>query len=191
MIDWFYDVLVFFERGGMVMWSILFASLLLWYFLFERYWFLFFELEPHKKQVIQRWIKFSAYGCANADYLRGFMLRTFEAPLKNHLPLITTLVEILPLLGLLGTISGMIKVFDVITVFGAGNARGMASGISEALITTMAGLVTALSGLYLSAHLKAKSAKQSESFEMLLKKNRATAVQTEKSLGGVKDEASA
>ena len=47
----------------------------------------------------------------------------------------------------------MIQTFDVITVFGNGNARGLAGGISVALLTTMSGLVTALSGLYFSANL--------------------------------------
>jgi biopolymer transport protein ExbB len=77
---------------------------------------------------------------------------------------IHTLSSILPLLGLLGTINGMIKVFEVITVFGVGNARGMAAGISEALITTMAGLVTALSGLYFCVNLQSLTERASDHF---------------------------
>ena len=69
---------------------------------------------------------------------------------------IRTLTGALPMLGLLGTVDGMIQTFDVLSVFGTGNARGMAGGISVALITTMAGLVTALSGLYFSTELETR-----------------------------------
>ena len=68
--------------------------------------------------------------------------------------LIKTLTMALPMLGLLGTVHGMIQTFDVMTVFGTGNTRGMAGGISIALITTMGGLLTALSGLYFSTQLQ-------------------------------------
>jgi biopolymer transport protein ExbB len=66
----------------------------------------------------------------------------------------------LPMLGLLGTVSGMIQTFDVMTVFGTGNARGMAGGISVALITTMGGLLTALSGLYFSTQLTQRAERE-------------------------------
>jgi biopolymer transport protein ExbB len=58
------------------------------------------------------------------------------------------------MLGLLGTVAGMIQTFDVLAVFGTGNARGMAGGISIALITTMGGLLTSLSGIYFSTQLE-------------------------------------
>ena len=70
---------------------------------------------------------------------------------------IETMMQILPLLGLLGTVVGMIKVFDVMTFFGTGNARLMASGISQATIPTMAGLVAAISGLYIANLLKRRA----------------------------------
>jgi biopolymer transport protein ExbB len=64
------------------------------------------------------------------------------------MPLLATLIAICPLLGLLGTVTGMIQVFDVLSATGTGNARAMASGIAQATLPTMAGLVVALSGLY-------------------------------------------
>ena len=60
------------------------------------------------------------------------------------------LIKLCPLLGLLGTVTGMIHVFDVMAVTGTGNARAMASGISLATIPTMAGMVIAIAGLYFS-----------------------------------------
>ena len=58
-----------------------------------------------------------------------------------------------PLLGLLGTVTGMITTFDVISEFGTGNARALASGISEALVTTQSGLVVAVPGLLIGGFL--------------------------------------
>jgi len=78
----------------------------------------------------------------------------FRSLCTKRLEVIRTLTSVLPLVGLLGTVSGMIKVFQVITIFGTGNTRGMAAGIAEALLTTMAGLLTALSGLYFVSNLE-------------------------------------
>jgi len=77
--------------------------------------------------------------------------------LDRHLGLIGVLAALAPLLGLLGTVTGMIATFDIISIFGTGNARAMAGGISEALITTQTGLVVAIPGLYMSNFLNRRS----------------------------------
>ena len=64
--------------------------------------------------------------------------------LERYINVIGTIAVICPLLGLLGTVTGMIKAFDVITVRGVGNPGDLAGGISEALITTAAGLIVAI-----------------------------------------------
>ncbi len=77
-------------------------------------------------------------------------LRLDEAVLKEtstlerHLWLVKTVSVVAPLLGLLGTVTGMIQTFQAITLFGAGDPKMMAGGISEALVTTMLGLITAI-----------------------------------------------
>ena len=70
--------------------------------------------------------------------------------LENFLWLVKTVSVVAPLLGLLGTVTGMIKTFQAITLFGAGDPRMMAGGISEALVTTMLGLMTAIPLVLLS-----------------------------------------
>lgn len=79
------------------------------------------------------------------------------ASLDRHLTLIAVLARIAPLLGLLGTVTGMIATFDIISVFGTGNVRGMADGISQALITTQTGLLVAIPGLYMSHFLRQRA----------------------------------
>lgn len=70
--------------------------------------------------------------------------RSESAKLDKFLPSLQTIVAIAPLLGLLGTVLGMIKIFDIIALQGTGNAEALSSGIAEALITTAAGLVVAI-----------------------------------------------
>ena len=70
---------------------------------------------------------------------------------------LNALIKMFPLLGLLGTVSGMIQVFDVVAVHGTGNPRLLASGISLATIPTMAGLVCALSGLFVYSRLQSRA----------------------------------
>jgi len=73
-----------------------------------------------------------------------------SSKLENFLWLVKTVSVVAPLLGLLGTVTGMIKTFQAITLFGAGDPRMMAGGISEALVTTVLGLITAIPLVLLS-----------------------------------------
>jgi len=81
----------------------------------------------------------------------------YVSSLDNYLSVIQVLAGTAPLLGLLGTVTGMIATFDIIAGFGTGNARAMAGGISEALITTQSGLLVAIPGLYMSNFLKRRA----------------------------------
>jgi biopolymer transport protein ExbB len=73
-----------------------------------------------------------------------------EVPrINKHLPLLKIIAAVAPLLGLLGTVTGMIVTFQAITLFGAGDPRLMAGGISQALITTVLGLCVAIPMLLL------------------------------------------
>lgn len=90
------------------------------------------------------------------DILRECSMRQ-AATLDSSLAAIGILVSTAPLLGLLGTVLGMIQTFQVISIFGTGNANAMANGISVALITTEAGLLVAVPGIFLSGMLLQRS----------------------------------
>jgi biopolymer transport protein ExbB len=79
--------------------------------------------------------------------------------------MIKTLVALCPLFGLLGTVTGMIKVFEVMAVSGSGNVRAMAAGVSQATIPTMAGMVGALSGVLLVTILTRRAAHEVQFLE--------------------------
>jgi biopolymer transport protein ExbB len=84
------------------------------------------------------------------------MLAAERVDLGRHLPLIAVLASLATLLGLLGTILGMVQTFGVITVHGTRDVGRFADGISQALVTTQAGLVTALPILVLHGWLRGR-----------------------------------
>lgn len=142
------------ENGGTVLWLILFTSLLMWTLIIERYVFVYLLHPREIKAVIAQWQQRVERKSWCAQQIRQGMITENSMALNRYLMTIRTLIVALPMLGLLGTVDGMIQTFDVMTVFGTGNARGMAGGISVALITTMGGLLTALSGLYFITQLE-------------------------------------
>jgi biopolymer transport protein ExbB len=87
------------------------------------------------------------------DFILDETVVRLVSSLDTHLSTIRILAGVAPLLGLLGTVTGMMDTFDVITIFGTGNAKAMAGGISIALITTQTGLMVSIPGLYMSGFL--------------------------------------
>jgi biopolymer transport protein ExbB len=80
-----------------------------------------------------------------------------QSRVSTMLPVIAITAATAPLLGLLGTVSGMIATFNLITLFGSGDPKPLAGGISEALITTMFGLVVAIPALIVHAFLSRRA----------------------------------
>ena len=81
-----------------------------------------------------------------------------EVPkLTNRLTLIKIISVVAPLIGLLGTVTGMINTFQAITLFGTGDPKLMAGGISQALVTTVLGLVVAIPMVFISTLLNTLS----------------------------------
>ena len=148
------------ESGGTVLWLILFTSILMWTLIIERYVFVYFQHPRVVKHQIAEWQKRKDRSSWYAHQIRQGMIAESRVSLQRYLMSIRTLTVALPMLGLLGTVNGMIQTFDVMTVFGTGNTRGMAGGISIALITTMGGLLTALSGMYFSTQLTQRVARE-------------------------------
>ncbi len=147
----------FFDQGGPVTWVILFASILMWALILDRYWFYLVLLPGERQRTETIWHALSHLTVEMKRRRREALIATYGRRIRRFLSSIRTLTGVLPLLGLLGTVSGMIDTFDVMAEFGQRNVRGMASGISQALFTTMAGLMTALSGYYFSVNLDARA----------------------------------
>jgi biopolymer transport protein ExbB len=158
----------FFEAGGDVLFGILFVTILMWTLIIERIWFYYIVLPQRLKSTKERWDSRSDTFSWYARQIRQQMVSEIGVECRRYLQIIKALMAILPLLGLLGTVTGMISVFDVMAFAGTGNARLMAAGVSKATIPTMSGLVAALSGLYFVAWLEQKSTREVEKIADLL-----------------------
>jgi biopolymer transport protein ExbB len=156
--------------GGWIMLAIMGLSCVMWSLILDRYLFLWRGEKKFRESILSQW-RGQACGRQHPlvkQRLRKGITAAFQARLSNWLGTIQLITAVLPLLGLLGTVTGMIKTFDVMTVFGSGNVRGMAEGISQALITTMAGLLTALTGMFFSGDLNQRIARLTEKFSEYL-----------------------
>lgn len=161
------------KAGGFVMWPILLCSVVSLAIVVERFWSLQTKRITPKNLVSQIWQwakvghldskrvndirvesplgKLLAAGLVNLKHDREVMKESIEEAgrqvtheLERFLNTLGTIAEITPLLGLLGTVIGMIKVFTVITTMGVGDPSILSEGISEALITTATGLTVAI-----------------------------------------------
>jgi biopolymer transport protein ExbB len=182
------QIIEYFRSGGVVMFPILIISLWMWGLIIER--LIYFRRiergdmtldqaaeavrggsvdEPHicglRAAVAAGFLKERTGSTElNRDILKHCAMR--QRPLlRRRLAVIGILAAIAPLLGLLGTVTGMMTTFDVISIFGTGNARAMAAGISEALLTTQSGLLVAIPGLYMSIYLNRRAGRLEDRFD--------------------------
>lgn len=144
----------FLQAGGPVLWLIGFTAFLLAALIIERYWYIRKDYPGEVGQLVCRWHYRSERHSWFALRIREAMISDAGIRLNRTLPVIRLLVALCPMIGLLGTVTGMMGVFDVIAILGTGNARAMASGISKATIPTMAGMMVAIPGLYFRADLQ-------------------------------------
>ena len=156
------DVQAFLETGGDVLNFIGFITIVMWTLMLERFYY-FYRVFPTVAEAAQRdWQERDDHSSWGAHQIRRLKVSELRMQLEDGLAYIRVLVALCPLLGLLGTVTGMIEVFDVMAVAGSGNAKAMAGGVSKATIPTMAGMVAALSGLILSARLEQFAADEGE-----------------------------
>ena len=179
MIDRFWTTWEYLSQGGWVMIPMAVASLVMWTMILERYGTFrrlggrdietvdalrALEGEPvpdrgsgQRRKVLEGFLT----ARSGIDSLDRIILRSVTEKnrrfLRKKLAFIAVLAGVAPLLGLLGTVLGMIQTFDVIAIFGTSNAKAMAGGISVALVTTQAGLVVAIPGLFVSGFLTRRS----------------------------------
>jgi len=138
----------FLEAGGPVLWVVFVVAVALWALIIERCWFYRSGEESLSSELVREWELLQERKSWNAARVRESLLSRARTQLEHNLALLRVLVTISPLLGLLGTVTGMIEVFDVMALSGTGNARLMAAGVSQATVPTMAGMVVALVGLF-------------------------------------------
>jgi biopolymer transport protein ExbB len=152
----------FMDLGGPVLYLIAGLLVVMWFMILER---LLYFRGAHKtavKAAIDEWESRDERSSWAAHMVREELVSSVAVKTRENLPMIQACVALAPLFGLLGTVTGMIEVFQVMAINGTSNARAMAGGVSQATVPTMAGMVAALSGLFLSFWLQRKAEQERE-----------------------------
>lgn len=140
----------FMQAGGPVLYLVAALVFLMWVLVFDRWWYLRIELPVELAAVVAAWEARPDRHSWQARQLRRALLARLADRVLRNLALIRACVAACPLLGLLGTVSGMMLVFDVLAT-GSGDSRALVDGVARATIPTMAGMVAAISGLLANA----------------------------------------
>ena len=150
----FVSLLDFFDRGGPVIFILFVVAIIMITLLVERLIFFINDLKKLSADRVSevrecpsdnKWVR-------NKIKLKNISILNSES--SKNLLMIQGLIALCPLLGLLGTVTGMIEVFDIMAITGTGNARAMASGIARATLPTMTGLFISIVGLFLLTAIK-------------------------------------
>ena len=158
-----------FDRGGPVLYILFLVTLFIWFIIFSKY------LATTYNN--RNWIKKNYNNFSNGISINKNNIHLFEESFLIHIKRIATqrlkmldgLIGLCPMLGLLGTVYGMIEVFEVLAVLGTGNPRAMSTGVAKATIPTMAGMTIALSGLFFKFDLANRVERYQEEARIYLK----------------------
>ena len=137
-----------FVRGGPVLYLLFLLSGLIFYLLVDKYVFIFFK---SKNFLISSVDDFSnEYSPSNTNYrfIQNTLISSVKREANKNIKILDGFIGMCPMIGLLGTVYGMIEVFEVLSFLGTGNPRAMSSGVAMATIPTMSGMVITVFGLY-------------------------------------------
>jgi len=148
--------------GGFVVVLIFAAAVVMWTIVIERWWYFNRVLPQQSELLIEVWKARSEHLSWTAHQVRKAMISRLNAAMVANLPLLRVLVPLCPLLGLLGTVTGMLNVFDVMAARGSADARSMANGVSEAMICTLSGLAVSITGLYPNFYFRRRVTRETE-----------------------------
>ncbi|MEZ5525839.1 MAG: MotA/TolQ/ExbB proton channel family protein [Pseudomonadales bacterium] len=160
MSDSFDALLSFMGLGGTVLWLIALLVFAMWTLILERLIFHRVGYRAFRHQLLEVWTTREDKSSWYARRIREAMLSRAGQAIDRNMALIKTLILLCPLFGLLGTVTGMIEVFTVLSVAGSGDVKPIAAGISRATIPTMAGMVAALSGVFAMTWLSRRAVRE-------------------------------
>ena len=148
--------------GGPFVGWILLCGIVMWTLVVERLWYFAVLLPRDVKDTLAAWNARSERHTWCARQIRRAMISRLNAGMTSTLPLLKVLVPLAPLLGLIGTVSGMLEVFESMALRGSADARAMATGVSHAMICTLSGLAVSITGLYPVYHFGSRARRETE-----------------------------
>ena len=135
------------DGGGPFVFLIFLNGVVMWTLIIERFWYFKRLLPQETNDAIAKWNARSDHLSWCARQIREAMISRLRNAMSANLLLMRVLVPLAPLLGLIGTVSGMLEVFDSMALRGSADARTMATGVSHAMFCTMSGLAVSILGL--------------------------------------------
>ncbi|AXQ28490.1 MotA/TolQ/ExbB proton channel family protein [Solimonas sp. K1W22B-7] len=147
--------------GPLVLW-ILLAGIVMWTLIFERLWFFHTQLSPMVTGLLADWKGRPEHQSWASHQVRKAMISRLNGAMAANMPMLKVLIPMCPLLGLVGTVHGMLEVFDSMSILGSADARTMASGVSKAMNCTMTGLAVSVTGMYPVFYFQSAIRKQTE-----------------------------
>ena len=149
------------EGGTFVIW-IFMCGVVLWTLVIERYWYFSRVFPREQAKLLERWNARTERSSWTARSIRQAMISRLNGGMTANFPMLRALVPLAPLLGLIGTVSGMLEVFDSMALRGSADARSMASGVSHAMICTVTGLAVSITGLYPVFYFQSRAKRETE-----------------------------
>ncbi|HET6656058.1 MAG TPA: MotA/TolQ/ExbB proton channel family protein [Gammaproteobacteria bacterium] len=150
------------EQGGPIVLGIFALGVLLWALIAERIWYFWRVLPRQVANVRAQWEARSDHSSWCARQIRAAMISQVNVSMTSGFPLLAVMVPMAPLMGLVGTVTGMLQVFSSMELLGTADARSMAAGVSAAMICTICGLVVAVSGLYPVYYFRTRAIRETE-----------------------------
>jgi biopolymer transport protein ExbB len=159
----------FMSAGGSVLWLIAILAAFMWAIILERIWYLNTGHKTYMQELSAEWEAVGDHTTWRAQQIKDKLTSQAKTEVNKYLSLVNTCVALAPLFGLLGTVTGMIEVFQVMAFTGGGDARSMAGGVSKATLPTMAGMTTALSGVFATIYLTSAKNREENSIKEIIK----------------------
>lgn len=158
----FNELQAFLERGGFALTLIFITTFFMWALILERFFYFQFTHKVVADEAISEWQSRSDRKTTYAHWVKDKIVTQVRKSAEMNITLTKALVALAPLLGLLGTVTGMIEVFEIMAYTGGSDAKAMSAGVSKATIPTMAGMVASLSGILFSSGLDKRAARATQ-----------------------------
>ena len=157
------------SRGGPVLYLLFLLTLLIFVVLINKYYFVLVDKKYWYTNKLDRFCALHPPETIKLYNVEKTFLSEFRRDSMAGVKLLDGMIGMCPMIGLLGTVYGMIEVFEVLSFLGTGNPRAMSSGVAKATIPTMASMVITLFGLYFRQDLTYRINKTTEQMTLLIK----------------------
>ena len=155
-------VIAILEEGGWIVYTLMLASLIMWATIIDRWWYFTRVLPQDAQASLTQWRARPEHNSWYARAIRQMLISRLSAGMTANMQILRVSIPLCPLLGLVGTVVGMLEVFDSMSLLGNADAKSMASGVSHAMIATLSGLAVSVTGLYPLYYFETRARRESE-----------------------------